>query len=369
MKFSINRDSLVGPLQTISGAVERRQTLPVLANLLFKVEEGILTVTATDLEIEMSVNIQLDGAYLPGDTTVPARKMIDICKSLPADTPIDLEHKEDRMVISSARNRFTLSAIPAQEFPNLEEINFALQISVNSLILKDLFDKTQFAMAHQDVRYYLNGMLLEFNKQELVSVATDGHRLALAKIQLDQSIDEAVLAIIPRKGIIEATKILSANDDMCQLQLSTNHIRITLGNFTFTSKLIDGRFPDYDKVLPKNALKLMVADREQIKEAFTRAAILCNEKYKGVRLNLSNNKLVIYAHNPDQEEAEIELDVDYTDEAMEIGFNVSYLVDALNAIKADGVRFNLGDTNSSLLIESSSETGSYSLYVVMPMRL
>ncbi|MET1256510.1 DNA polymerase III subunit beta [Aliikangiella maris] len=368
MKFSVSKDVLITPLQLVSGAVEKRQTLPVLANLLLRVEAGQLALTATDLEIEMSAKIPLEGEYLEGDITVPARKFIDICKSLSDDKSINIQLDESRLKISSGRNRFSLSTISAQEFPNIEEVLFNTQFSIDSIELKSLFDKTQFAMAHQDVRYYLNGMLLEINGNKLLSVATDGHRLALSSLELSQQVSETLLqAIVPRKGIIEASKLLSSNQESCVVELNDNHIRITLGQYIFTSKLIDGRFPDYDKVLPKNAQRLLVAERDSLREAFSRASILCNEKFRGVRLSIHQDKLAIHANNPEQEEAEIELDVDYNDDELEIGFNVGYLLDALNVIRSENVRFNLGDSNSSVLIENAESSDS--LYVVMPMRL
>jgi len=368
MQFTVTKDDLVAPLQLVSGAVEKRQTLPVLANLLLRVDNGKLMITATDLEVEMSVEISLEGEYFEGDITVPARKFLDICKSLSGEHPIRVVLEEGRIKISSGRSRFSLSTISAQEFPNIEETVFTLGLTIDSQELKSLIDKTQFAMAHQDVRYYLNGMLLEFNDSELTSVATDGHRLALSRVKLTDSVgDEITQAIVPRKGVIEAVKLLSTAVGDCRLEISNNHIRVVLSPFVFTSKLIDGRFPDYNKVLPKNAQRVLVTDKSKIREAFSRAAILCNEKFRGVRLNIDDNKLIIHANNPEQEEAEVELDVDYQHEALEIGFNVSYLMDALNAIHSENVRFNLGDSNSSVLIENSESSDS--LYVVMPMRL
>jgi len=368
MKFAIEQSQLVPSLQLVSGAVEKRQTLPVLANLLIKVENGILTITATDLEIEMSVNIPLQGEYLDGDITVPARKLVDICRSLSGERPIEFTLDENRLKIKSGRNRFSLSTIAAQEFPNIEDSIFTTRFELASQALKNLIDRTQFAMAQQDVRYYLNGMLCEIERNKLLTVATDGHRLALSKLQLDQSVtDDLVQAIVPRKGVMEASKLLSISEENCTVELNNNHIRITLGEFIFTSKLVDGRFPDYEKVLPKNAERILISDRDLIKDAFSRASILCNEKFRGVRLLLKKDKLTIHANNPEQEEAEVELDVEYSDEDMEIGFNVSYLVDALNAVKTSSVKFNLGDSNSSVLIESAEDSSS--LYVVMPMRL
>ena len=368
MKFKIEQNQLVGPLQLVSGAVEKRQTLPVLSNLLLKVEDGILTITATDLEIEMSANIQLKGESLDGDITVPARKLVDICRSLSSDKEITFNLEENRLKLSSARNKFSLSTIPAQEFPNIEDTVFTTKFEIFSSQLKSLIEKTQFAMAQQDVRYYLNGMLFEIDNDNLLTVATDGHRLALSKMSLENKIsDNLVQAIVPRKGVIEASKLLSSSEQTSIIELNTNHLRITQGNYVFTSKLVDGRFPDYEKVLPKNAERILLCNRENVKDAFTRASILCNEKFRGVRLTLDSSKLTIHANNPEQEEAEIELDVDYSNKPMEIGFNVSYLLDALNAIKSEDVKFNLGDSNSSVLIESSEDSSS--LYVVMPMRL
>ncbi len=368
MKFTIEQSALVPPLQLVSGAVEKRQTLPVLANLLLKVDKGILSITATDLEIEMSVNIALEGEYLEGDITVPARKLVDICRSLSGEKPINVTLEENRLKVQSGRNRFSLSTISAQEFPNIEDTLFTTKLEIGSQTLKELIDKTQFAMAQQDVRYYLNGMLFELDGKKLLTVATDGHRLALSKIELEEEITaDLVQAIVPRKGVMEAAKLLSSSDSHCKIELNSNHIRISLAEYVFTSKLVDGRFPDYDKVLPKNVQRELVSNRDSIKDAFSRASILCNEKFRGVRLLLDQDKLTIHANNPEQEEAEIELDVEYSSEAMEIGFNVNYLVDALNVIKTDSVRFNLGDANSSVLIESAENSDS--LYVVMPMRL
>jgi len=368
MKFTIIQSKLVGPLQLISGAVEKRQTLPVLANLLIRVEKGLLSITATDLEIEMSVNINLDSDCQDGDITVPARKLVDICRSLPVDSVIDIELVDGKVIVKCGRSKFTLSTISAQEFPNIEDSLFSTEFVISSNYFKSTIDKTQFAMAQQDVRYYLNGMLIELDQDKLLTVATDGHRLALSRLTLESKVcDDLVQVIIPRKGVLEAGKLLSSIDEDATISLNSNHIRITIGQFVFTSKLVDGRFPDYGKVLPKNAERIMLCEKEAIREAFSRASILCNEKFRGVRLTLSENKLRINANNPEQEEAEIELDVEYNDKEMEIGFNVSYLLDAVNAIKSDKVKFFLGDSNSSVLIEASEDADS--AYVVMPMRL
>jgi DNA polymerase-3 subunit beta len=368
MKFSIIQSHLTNPLQLILGGVEKRQTLPVLANVLIQIKNKILTITSTDLEIEISLNLSLTAETIDGEITVPAKKLLDICKSLPHDKHIDFILNKDKLKISSARNRFILSTIDAKEFPNIEGNSFDIQFDVSSHSLKMMMDKTQFSMAQQDIRYYLNGMLIELHKNQLLTVATDGHRLALSKLKLNNTINPSLIrAIIPRKGILEANKLLSSIDENVTLFLSKNHIRMNIGHFIFTSKLVDGEFPDYNKVLPKNAKRILLCNKHAIKEAFLRASILCNEKFKGVRLLLTENKLTINANNPEQEEAIIELDVHYQNEAMEIGFNVSYLLDAINAIKDDEIKFSLGDSNSTALIESSQSSDS--TYVIMPMRL
>ncbi|MDH5433122.1 MAG: DNA polymerase III subunit beta [Gammaproteobacteria bacterium] len=368
MKFTVSQENLLSPLQLVSGAVEKKQSLPVLSNILLQVNNGQLKITATDLELEMSVTVSLDGVSENGETTVPARKFFDICRSLSDTHPIDVTLEDNRLKMKSGRNKFSLSTISANEFPNLEESEFNYQFDINAGLLKELIEKTQFAMAHQDVRYYLNGLLIEINGDNFLTVATDGHRLALSKAELNNKVSEQLVqSIIPRKGVLEILKLLSSSNDECRLEIGSNHVRLTSGDYLFTSKLIDGRFPDYDKVIPKNSERLLLADKETLKDAFARASILCNEKFKGVRLNLNNDQLVIHANNPEQEEAEIEVDVSYSAGDLEIGFNVGYLMDSLNAIRTEKVKFNLGDSNSSVLIESADNHDS--LYVVMPMRL
>jgi DNA polymerase-3 subunit beta len=298
---------------------------------------------------------------------VPAKKFLDICRSLPSGD-VDFIFENQKVTIKSGANKFTLSTIAASEFPSVDESVGTHQMTINQAQLKSLMDRTAFAMAQQDVRYYLNGMLFEIDNNSLKSVATDGHRLALAELTTDLAADNTSEAIIPRKGITELLRLLEDSDDEVNMTLGTNHLRLVTPAFTFTSKLIDGKFPDYDRVLPKNGDKSLSANREELRDAFARAAILCNEKYRGIRMNLSTNHLTIHANNPEQEEAVIDLAVEFDGEELEIGFNVSYILDVLNTLKTEKVLWTLGDSNSSALIEGVDDSIS-SLYVVMPMRL
>jgi len=366
MRFTINRDSLVGPLQLVCGAVERRQTLPVLSNVLVVLDETSLSLTATDLEVELIAKVELPEAGENGEITVPARKFLDICKSLPSQD-IEFILKNQKVSIKCGSNKFTLVTLPASEFPAVEETVGTHELNLQQSFLKTMMDQTAFAMAQQDVRYYLNGMLFEITDSQLKAVATDGHRLAISDLQTDFSTETKTEAIIPRKGIQELMRLLENSESTVQVTLGTNHLRVVTPGFTFTSKLIDGKFPEYDRVLPKNGDRTLIANREALKDSFSRASILCNEKYRGVKMQLSDNLLSIHANNPEQEEAEIDMGVDFQGEDLEIGFNVTYLLDVLNTMKCEKVKWTLGDSNSSALIEEA-ESGN-SLYVVMPMRL
>ncbi len=365
MKLTTQRESLLKPLQAVIGVVERRQTMPILANVLMAISDGKLSITATDLEVELIAIVDMPDAQ-NGEITVPGRKLLDICKALPDGAQIALKQEGERVTLKSGRSRFTLSTLSAGEFPTVETINAEHQLTLSMADLSHLLDKTHFAMAHQDVRYYLNGLLLEVKEGFLRAVATDGHRLALAETQLSGVEDSTQQVIIPRKGVLELQRLLGADDDVT-LALGSNHVQVDLGTIRFTSKLIDGRFPDYGRVIPQGADNAMVADRETLKQALGRAAILSNEKYRGIRLELAEGKVVIQAHNPEQEEAEEEVEVSYTGDELEIGFNVSYLMDALSAIDGDKVEIGLKDAASSCIIKHP--TKDTCRYVVMPMRL
>ncbi len=370
MKVSINREILLAPLQSVCSVVERKQTLPILSNILIQFSPDTLILTGTDLEVEMITKINLASDDAPtesGRITLPARKFLDIVKALPENAIIKINIEKDRAEIRSGRSRFVLATLDADEFPSLEALKNPFTFFVVQSNLKHLLDKTQFSMAQQDVRYYLNGLLLELNNDNLRAVATDGHRLALCDVNANIAIPEALQVIIPRKGVTELSRLLSSNDSEIELQVSKNHIKATMPNFTFTSKLIDGKFPDYEKVIPKNLNISIDFDRIELHSALQRASVLSNEKYRGMRLTLADNLLKATVHNPEQDEAEEEMEISYQGEALDIGFNVSYFLDALNAIENETVNMNLLDSNSSCLLQTGADSDCK--YVIMPMRL
>jgi len=364
MKFSAEREGILAPLQAVIGVVERRQTMPILANLLVQARDGRLSVTATDLEVELVASAEVD-LQQSGEATLPARKLLDICRALPDKAKVTVAIEGEKAVIRSGRSRFTLSTLPAGDFPTIEEINAQQTLRLPSTDLRKLLEKTHFSMAQQDVRYYLNGMLFEVDAQCVRTVATDGHRLALCEIEPGGKAS-AQQVIVPRKGVLELQRLLHGEGEV-EIAIGTNHIRARIDDIRFTSKLIDGRFPDYGRVIPKEPPKLVRADRETLRAALQRAAILSNEKYRGIRFGLKTGGLVIQAHNPEQEEAEEQLEVTYDGEPMEIGFNVNYLLDALSAVESEEVELGLTDSNSSCLVRAPE--GDRAKYVVMPMRL
>ena len=366
MKFSTDREALLRPLQLVTGVVERRQTLPVLANLLVVARDGVLSLTGTDLEVELVAvesNVQI---LQEGEATIPARKMADIWRSLPEGAEVKVEVEGDRAVIRSGRSRFTLATLPAQDFPKVESGPGDVEFTVSQARLRQLLDHVSFAMAQQDVRYFLNGMLLEVTPQHIRTVATDGHRLAMVTSEGGAG-EDRVQAIVPRKGVLEIGRLLDDSDDEVVLQLGANHLKVCRGTVTLTTKLVDGKFPDYEKVVPRDISRTILGDRNTLKQAFLRASILSNEKYRGVRLIVEDEQLTIQANNPEQEEAEEIVSVEYSGERVEIGFNVSYLQDVLNVLSTEQVRLSVSDANSSALIEGTDDTDA--VYVVMPMRL
>lgn len=369
MKLTVNRETLLKPLQLVAGVVERRQTMPILFNVLLVVEDGQLSLVGTDLEIELIGRVKLEQPSENGEITVPARKLMDICKSLPEDCDIDLQIDDQKMILRSGRSRFTLSTLPANDFPSIKEDAESFTFSVAQSSLRRLIDRTGFAMAQQDVRYYLNGMLLEVSDHALRSVAADGHRLATCSVDVDVDVgqDNKHQVIVPRKGILELARLLTEGDEMVNIAIGGNHIRANTGDFIFTSRLVDARFPDYEQTLPRGGDKIVIGDRYTLRQAFNRTAILSNEKYRGIRITLSKNTIKIVANNPEQEEAEEEVSVNYAGTALEIGFNVNYLLDVLSVISGDAVKLTLSDSSNSVLIEETEESDS--VYVIMPMRL
>lgn len=367
MKLSIQRETLLRPLQIASSVVERRQTLPVLSNVLLNCRNNTLTLTGTDLEVEMIAKIKLDDMAEEGETTLPARKILDICRALPESATINLTTDGDKALIRSGRSRFTLSALPASDFPNIEPLVAPFEFSVTQKVLKTLIEQTQFSMAQQDVRYYLNGLMLELSPNRLRAVATDGHRLAISETSAEIQLSENRQIIIPRKGVTELARLLEDSDSEVRIQVGDNHIKADLPDISFTSKLIDGKFPDYQQVIPNSPTKIVTCDRQDLYHAFSRASVLSNEKYRGMRIQLSDNQLKATVHNPEQEEAEEELVVEYQGDDFEIGFNVSYFIDALAAIKDAKVLIQFTDANHSCLVNGIDDKASH--YVIMPMRL
>ena len=365
MKVSATREHLLEALQSVIGVVERRQTMPILSNVLLSARENRLRVTATDLEVELvaAAEITLQQA---GDITLPGRKLYDIVRTLPDRTTITLTRESDKVVLRGGRSRFTLSSLPASEFPVIEQISPQHSLTLAARDCRRLIDKTHFAMAQQDVRYYLNGTLLETDGHALRAVATDGHRLSLCELSLPGTAGELQQIIVPRKGVLELQRLLDGEGELT-IELGASHIRVQIGEVRLTSKLIDGKFPEYSRVIPVNPPRIMTAGREALRAALQRTAILSNEKYRGVRLTFAPGLLTVQAHNPEHEEAEDQLEVDFSGDPIEIGFNVGYLLDSLGAIETDSVEVCLTGHDSSCLIRAPGDTTIK--YVVMPMRL
>jgi DNA polymerase III subunit beta len=366
MKLTAEREKLLSPLQAVIGVVERRQTMPVLANVLLGVRDGRLSITATDLEVELVAGTEVT-VQDAGDITVPGRKLLDILRALPEKSSVSLSVEGEKVVIKAGRSRFSLSTLPAADFPVIDDINAQQTVQIPRKELLRLLEKTHFSMAQQDVRYYLNGMLLEIDAQVLRAVATDGHRLALCETALTSKAKTSQQVIVPRKGVLELQRVLSNDEGTADLAIGSNHVRAQIGDIRFTSKLIDGRFPEYSRVIPATPATTIKADRDVLRQALQRTAILSNEKYRGIRVTVKKNVITVQAHNPEQEEAEEEIEVSYEGLDLEVGFNVNYLLDALAAIDGQEVELGLTDSNSSCLIRSPGSAGAR--YVVMPMRL
>ncbi|WP_101926918.1 MULTISPECIES: DNA polymerase III subunit beta [Luteimonas] len=366
MRFSLQRETLLKPLAQVVNVVERRQTLPVLANLLVQVVDGQLSLTGTDLEVEMVSRRAVDDAQ-DGETTIPARKLFDIVRALPDGSKVVISQSGDKITVQAGRSRFTLATLPAGDFPSVDEVEATERIRVPEAALKELIERTAFAMAQQDVRYYLNGLLFDLGDMRLRCVATDGHRLALCETTLEETVQTKRQIILPRKGVTELQRLLEGGDKTLELELGRNHLRVKRDDVTFTSKLIDGRFPDYEAVIPIGADREVKIDREVLRAALQRVAILSNEKYRGVRLEVSPGTVKINAHNPEQEEAQEEVEADTKVDDLAVGFNVNYLLDALTALRGEQVILKLRDASSSALVREAADERSR--HVVMPLRL
>jgi len=365
MKFSLSREELLQPLQRVIGAVERRNTLAILGNVLITANNGMLYLTATDTEIELSDSVAAN-IEVEGEATLPARKLFDICKTLSDGSEINIEVTDAKALVRSGRSRFNLATLPANQFPKTDSLQSAVTFALGSDALASALAKTAFSMAQQDVRYYLNGLLLEISADKVRAVTTDGHRLSFSEAETSSGVENRQ-AIIPRKGVSELIRLLDAGAPDVEVAMTDNHIQFQMGTLRFTSKLIDGKFPDYNRVIPSGDGFIAQVDKGSFKQALSRVAILANEKYKGVRLEFQEGQVKVQTNNPEQEEAEEELTIDYTGPNIEIGFNVSYVIDVLGAIEGDDVSLKISDGNSSCLITAAGT--DHHKYVVMPMRL
>jgi DNA polymerase-3 subunit beta len=366
MQFNIVREALLQPLQQVISVVERRNTMPVLSNLLLDVSADTLAVTGSDLEVELRASVALMAAE-PGAITVPARKLFDIVKALPEGVDIQFRLMADRMQVKAGRSRFTLTSLPAADFPAVEGGEVQFRLTVQQGVLKSLLEQTMFAMAVQDVRYYLNGLLIEARPGGLRAVATDGHRMALVDSVDGLSGPAERQVIIPRKGVAELYRLLDSSDTPVELELRRTHVRAVLGNTVFSSKIIDGRYPDYEAVVPIGADQLVKVSREALRAALQRAAILANEKYRGVKLDVTPGMLRVTAHNPEQEEATEEVSAETDITQISVGFNVNYVLDAIAAVDSEEVVLCLRDGNSSGLFKRAGSDRAR--HVVMPLRL
>jgi DNA polymerase-3 subunit beta len=361
------RNALLASLSAVVGVVERRHTLPILSNLLLEKKAGKLTLLATDLELQVSTQLENPDGGEDFAITIAARKLFDIVRALPDSAKVKLDTKDSQVVVSAGKSRFTLQTLPAADFPRVETgAGLGEAIRLPQKTLKRLLQLVQFAMASQDIRYYLNGMLLVLDGKKLRAVATDGHRLSYAETELESAV-EAREVIIPRKTVVELSKLLSDVDEPVELRIGANQVTITLPGTELVTKVVDGKFPDFQRVIPADQPRHLKGNRQSVMQALQRAAILSNEKFRGVRLVMSENTLGVVCNNNEQEEAADEIEVSYNGDPLDVGFNVTYLLDGLGAVNTDEITLSLGDANSSMLLTSDGEPGFK--YVVMPMRI
>jgi len=361
------RDEILGPLSAVSGIIERRHTLPILSNVLIDRSAEALSFLATDIEIQIQAR---SAAGLAGEAravTVGARKLVDILRALPEGAEVTLQQQDKRLLVKAGKSRFTLQTLPAEDFPRLAKpAGEVARFSMSQKALRRLLGLVQYAMAQQDIRYYLNGLLMVVEEKQLKLVATDGHRLAYASLELKADLPRQEV-IVPRKTVLELAKLLADNDEEVKIELAATQAAFSFGSVELVSKLVDGKFPDYTRVIPTTHKNKLQIDREPLRQALLRAAILSNEKFRGVRWVLSDGSLKIVSSNAEQEEAHEELEVKYSGDSLDIGFNVNYLLDVLNNVSGSIVDCAFGDSSSSALLSYSSEKDFK--YVVMPMRI
>ena len=366
MQIKINREILLKPLTSVTGIVERRHTLPILSNLLLEAKNNNIQLTATDLEMQISLNIE---SKFAGElsTTISAKKLLDICRALPEAVDIDMTSNDSRITVKAGKSRFNLQTLPAADYPVMTKAaGESTNIQISQLVLKNLLKQVEFAMAQQDIRYYLNGLLLEVNENKLNIVGTDGHRLSFTSTTLNKSYEKNDV-ILPRKTVIELIKLLNDSDEEVNIDFNAGQVNFKFSDIQLISKVIDGKFPDYHRVIPVGHQNTFSVNRLTVLTAMQRASILSNEKYRGIRMVISNNNLKLISTNTEQEEAEEELEIDYAKDGLDIGFNVTYLIDVLNNVSDETINFSFADANSSCLITVPNDE-NYK-YVVMPMRI
>jgi DNA polymerase-3 subunit beta len=361
------RDSILEPLAAVSGIIERRHTLPILSNVLIDTAGGSLSFLATDIEIQITARATVGAGADARALTVGARKLLDILRALPEGTEVTLQPQDKRLLVKAGKSRFTLQTLPAEDFPRLAKpAGQAARFTLSQKVLRRLLGLVQYAMAQQDIRYYLNGLLMVVEEGHLKLVATDGHRLAFAAVKLGADLPRQEV-IVPRKTVLELTKLLADSDQELNIELSGTQASFSFGAIELVSKLIDGKFPDYTRVIPTQHKNRLQVGREPLRQALLRAAILSNEKFRGVRWVLAEGALKIVSSNAEQEEAHEELEVNYAGDALDIGFNVNYLLDVLNNVSGSDIECAFGDASSSALISYATEKDFK--YVVMPMRI
>jgi DNA polymerase-3 subunit beta len=366
MKYIINREQLLTPLQQIVSVIEKRQTMPILANVLMDIKNNQLTLTGTDLEIQIIAKLSLETAT-EGAITVPARKFLDIVRLLPNGADIAFEQHDDKVKITSNKSKFSLSCLPADNYPEFAENELENQFFIKAGQFKKALDKTLFCMANQDVRYYLNGLLLHISNSRLELVASDGHRLSIYEDQLEQATGFEARIILPRKGVLELNRLLDDAEAELKVEFSNNNIRIFIKNLVFSAKLVDAKYPDFSKVFQQDFSNKISIEKTLLKNALTRVAILSNEKFKGVTFDIASDSLRLSTHNPEHDEAEEELAIENTGEPLSIAFNAQYLLDAVSNLDSDTANLTIASNASSCFIDEPEDC-AYK-FIVMPMRL
>jgi len=369
MKFEIARNALIKPLQRVSAVVERRSTLPVLSNILLELQGNRLVLTSSNQELELSASVDVPDVELEGRITTSARKLSDICRSLPDEAKIQLSLQDAKLLVQSGRSRFTLATLPAEDFPKTESEIDDIALTVTQGQLEELLKSTGFAMAQNDFRPYLNGMLIEVDSGSLRTVATDGHRLAVRALDVPSNVEEKQRMILPRRSALELARLLQEPDEPVTITGGANHFRAQMESCTLVSKLVNSRYADYERVIPRNSPNVLTGNREDLLHACQRALILFSEKFQIASFHLGDNEFKVVARNPDQEFSEESVSVEYDGKPLEVGFNVNYLIDVFSAIRTEKVKIELSDPNSAVLLEPESDENHGASFVVSPSRL